>query len=180
MKYCSEDSVNVYLDIFSVILVKAAMHLKKIKVTDWPVAPSTGILDRIQSSNISYLSQMEFVCHYNEILSMNELLGLLSGIACRKAITFGHISLHCATSSIFKFHQPVSGINQCEDRIHEMFQHLNAELFSASASPGDRHCESWHINLHNRSTKVTAYGNQYLEKAIEWVIDFETDGQSSL
>ena len=180
VKYCSEDSVNVYLDIFSVILVKAAMHLKKIKVTDWPVAPSTGILDRIQSSNISYLSQMEFVCHYNEILSMNELLGLLSGIACRKAITFGHISLHCATSSIFKFYQPVSGINQCEDRIHETFGHLNAEPFSASASPGDRHCESWHINLHNRSTKVTAYGNQYLEKAIEWVIDFETDGQSSL
>ena len=111
---------------------------------------------------------------------MSCLIGLLSGIACRKAITFRHISLHCATLSIFKFHRPVSGINQCEDRIHETFRHLNAEPFSASASPVDRHCESWHINLHNRSTIVTACGNQYLEKAIEWVIDFETDGQSFL
>lgn len=39
MKYCSEDSVGMYLDIFSIVLFKA-MHLKKIKVIDWPVATS--------------------------------------------------------------------------------------------------------------------------------------------
>ena len=178
MKYCSEDSAGMYLDIFSLVLVKAT-HLKKIQITDWPVTTSGAILDHIQSSNVSYLSQMEFVCHYEEILSMSELLGLLSGIACRKVITFMHISLHCASSSIFIFHQPVSSLNQCEDRIYETFGHLDAGPFSASASPGDRHCRSWHIDLHNRLTKVTACGNQYLEKAIEWVIDFETDGRNS-
>ena len=59
------------------------------------------------------IAQMDFVCHYEEILTMNDLLYLLSDFTCRTVANFMHISFHCATSSVFEFQQPIPDINQC-------------------------------------------------------------------
>ena len=173
MSYCSEESLDMYLEIFSIALVKAT-HLEKVKVEYWPVATHVPILDRIQTfSNSSNLTQIEFICHYQKLLSITEMVGLLLDFNCRK-VAFERVSVHCATTGNLTLQQPVSDHSHCAGNFYKSFTHLHPEPFLSSTSPGDRHCDNWQINLQDRLTNITVCGNQYLEEAIEWVIEIET------
>ena len=181
LEYCSLQAVPIYLDSFSVALSKAP-HLKKIKVSQWPANFREGIFEQVRAHSIgSDLTELEFVCHFEEILSMDQLIGILSDTICTLP-QVKQISVHCATNSVIKLkrsfdvhqflYQLITGVKACTNQIMQTFQHLDARPFFASSSPGDRHCHSWCVNVLEKVASIEICGNRFLD-AIEWIIDAE-------